>query len=181
MNWNRTAPGVAGEARTAKATADGGARLSTGDVWGSLAKASFAVLSHVDGTGAPRSSGVVFGVARNRLYIAAAADSRKAREIATGQLVAVTVPIRRGGILALLLPIPPATITFRATATVHQPGSLDIGSVSHSLERLIPESRRAGSFVLELVPEGRFMTYGLGVPLTAMADPALALARVPVA
>ena len=99
----------------------------------------------------------------------------------TGQEVAVTVPVRRGGILALLVPIPPATITFHARATVHPAGSLDIGSVSKELAKLVPEARKAGSCVIELVPEGRFLTYGIGVSLMDMANPARALARVPVA
>jgi hypothetical protein len=150
-------------------------------VWQALAKASFAVLSHVSAAGEPRSSGVVYGVADRRLFVAVAADGWKARQIASGDEVAVTVPVRRGGLLALCLPIPPATITFHARATVHPAGSLDIGSISGDLEKLVPEARKTGSCVLELVPEGRFLTYGIGVPLMAMADPALAIARVPVA
>ena len=47
--------------------------------------------------------------------------------------------------------------------------------------KLVPEARKAGSSVIELVPEGRFLTYGIGVSLMEMANPALALARVPVA
>jgi hypothetical protein len=150
-------------------------------VWKVLGNASFAVLSHVNAAGEPRSSGVVYGVADRRLFVAVAADGSKARQIASGDSVAVTVPVRRGGILALFLPIPPATITFHARATVHAAGSLDIGSVSRDLEKLVPEERKTGSCVLELAPEGRFLTYGIGVSLRAMADPGLALARVPVA
>ena len=163
------------------ANTTGGAGLSTEAVWHALAKASFAVVSHVSGAGEPRSSGVVYGVADRRMYIAVAADGWKARQVVTGQEVAVTVPVRRGGILALLVPIPPATVTFHARATVHPAGSLDIGSVSKELEKLVPEARKAGSCVIELVPEGRFLTYGIGVSLMEMANPARALARVPVA
>lgn len=170
---------TSGGARDEAAT--GGASLSTEAVWQALAKASFAVVSHVNAAGEPRSSGVMYGTVDRRLYIAVAADGWKARQIVTGQEVAMTVPVRRGGILALLVPIPPATITFHATATVHPAGSLDIGSVSKELERLVPEARKAGSCVIELVPEGRFLTYGIGVSLMDMANPARALARVPVA
>lgn len=158
----------------------GGAHVSRETVWGALAKASFAVVSHVNSEGEPRSSGVVFGTADRRLYVAVAADGWKARQIASGQVVSVTVPVRRGGILALLAPIPPATITFEARATVHPAGSLDIGSVSKELTRLVPEERKAGSCVIELVPEGRFLTYGIGVSLMDMRRPALAMAHVPV-
>ena len=157
------------------------ARVSTDAVWQALTKASFAVVSHVNAAGEPRSSGVVYGTVGRRLYVAVAADGWKARQIVTGQEVAITVPVRRGGILALLVPIPPATITFHARATVHPAGSLDIGSVSKELAKLVPEARKAGSCVIELVPEGRFLTYGIGVSLMDMANPARALARVPVA
>jgi hypothetical protein len=155
--------------------------VSCDTVWRALAKASFAVVGHVNAAGEPRSSGVVYGTANRRLYVAVAADGWKARQIVTGDRVAVTVPVRRGGFLALLVPIPPATITFHARATVHPAGSLDIGLVSKELMKLVPEARKAGSSVIELVPEGRFLTYGIGVSLMDMADPALALARVPVA
>jgi hypothetical protein len=166
---------------TAVEAAIGTASLSTEAVWHALAKASFAVVSHVSTAGEPRSSGVVYGVADRRIYVAVAADGWKARQIATGDQVAVTVPVRRGGILALLVPIPPATITFRARATVHPAGSLDLGSISKDLEKLVPEARKTGSCVVELMPEGRFLTYGIGVSLMDMANPARALARVPVA
>ena len=92
----------------------------------------------------------------------------------------MTVPVRRGGILALLAPIPPATITFRARATVHPAGSLDFGLVSKELKSILPEARQATSCVLELLPEGRFLTYGIGVSLMDLRDPALALAHGPV-
>jgi hypothetical protein len=167
--------GVAGDE-----AATGTARVSSEAVWQALAKASFAVIGHVNAEGEPRSSGVVYGVADRRMYVAVAADGWKARQLVTGQEIAVTVPVRRGGILSLLAPIPPATITFQARVTVHPAGSLDVGSVSKELTRLVPEARKAGSCILELVPVGRFLTYGVGVSLMDMRDPALALARVPV-
>ena len=158
----------------------GGPHVSSEAVWRALAKASFAVVSHVNSAGEPRSSGVVYGIVDRRLYVAVAEDGWKARQIATGQEVAVTVPVRRGGLLSLLVPIPPATITFHARATVHPAGSLDIGSVSKDLLKLVPDERKAGSCIIELAPEGRFLTYGIGVTLMDMRSPVLARARVPV-
>jgi hypothetical protein len=180
MSTNGTAALAADMAGETAHEAVAAALVSADAVWRALAKASFAVMSHVTAEGEPRSSGVVYGTAGRRLYVATAADGWKARQIATGQELSVTVPVRRGGLLALLFPIPPATITFRARATVHAPGSLDLESISKPLLKLVPESRRTGSCVMELAPEGRFLTYGIGVPLMAMADPAKALARVAV-
>jgi hypothetical protein len=171
------------ETSVGSAGADGGgqaARPTSDQVWRALAKASFAVVSYVTPAGAPRSSGVVYTIAGRRLYVAVAPDSWKARHIARSGQVAVTVPVRRGGVLALLLPIPPATVSFHATAIVHPPGSPESTSLPKELEALLPAERRASSTVLEIVPEGRFLTYGVGVSLMQMRSPAAARARVPV-
>jgi hypothetical protein len=174
MSTNEAAQRVhASRAPNEKAVTNGVA-LSCSAVWRALEKASFAVVSHVCPSGEPRSSGVVYGVVNRRLYVAVAADGWKARQIANGQEVAVTVPVRRGGILSLLMPIPPATITFRSTATVHPAGSLHVTSVSKDLAKLVPEERQESSVIIELTPKGRFLTYGIGVSLLDMRDPALA-------
>lgn len=153
-------------------------RLAREQVWRALDKASFAVLSFVTPAGEPRSSGVVYAVENGHLYTAVGPASWKARCIADGAQVSVTVPVRRGGVLSLLAPIPPATISFHARAIVHPAGSLDIRKLSKKLAALVPEKRRAGS-LLELVPEGVFLTYGIGVSLMDMTDPDVALAHVP--
>jgi hypothetical protein len=156
------------------------ARLGVEQVWAALDKASFAVLSFVAPDGEPRSSGVVYAVARRRMYVVTAPDSLKARQLYDASTVSVTVPVRRGGLLSLVAPIPPATITFRARTTVHRAGSVDPASISKKLARMLPAQRKAGA-VLELEPVGTFVTYGIGVSLREMMDPSLSLARVPIA
>ena len=153
---------------------------STVQVWQELDRASFAVIGYVTPTGEPRSSGVVFKTVGRRLYVAVEPEGWKARHIADGDEVSVTVPVRRGGPLSLLMPIPPATISFHALALVHPAGTLDAGSLSKDLESLLPLERRARAVIIELVPAGRFVTYGVGVSLMAMRDPRLARAAVPV-
>jgi len=157
-----------------------GPRLRSEGVWRALDEASFAILGYVTPSGEPRSSGVVYGTVGRRLYVAVAPDSWKARHIASSGRVAVTVPVRRGGILSLVAPIPPATISFHATAVVHPPGSPEVRARSKELASLLPAERQASSSVIEVVPEGAFVTYGLGVPLMKMRDPAAARERVPV-
>lgn len=158
----------------------GGPRLTSELVWRTIAKRSFAVLSYVTPTGQPRSSGVVYAAGPRRLYVAVAPDSWKALHIpATGQ-VAVTVPVRRGGLLSLLLPIPPATISFHARAVVHPPGQVDLGSVWAELATLVPADRLSSCRIVEIFPEDHFLTYGIGVPLRRMREPKLSRARVPV-
>jgi hypothetical protein len=156
-------------------------RLTSEQVWRALAKASFAVLGYVTPSGEPRSSGVVCRAIGRRLYVAVAADSWKARHVGASGRVSVTVPVCRGWILSLALPIPPATITFHGTAIVHQAGSPETHALLKELGSLIPAERRATGWVIEIVPEGEFLTYALGVPLRKMGNPAASLARVPVA
>lgn len=158
-----------------------GPTLCCDDVWHALERASFAVLSHVNGAGQPRSSGVVDAVDKRRLYVVVAPTSWKARHIADGGTVSLTVPVRRGGLLSLFIPIPPATISFRARAMVHATASLDWATLPKALKALVPESRQAEATLLELVPEGRFVTYGIGVSLSKMRDPVASRALVPVA
>jgi Pyridoxamine 5'-phosphate oxidase len=156
-----------------------GARLTAEQVWRALAKASFAVLAYVTPSGEPRSSGVVYKTLEGRLYVAVAPGSWKAKHVAATGQVAVTVPVRRGGILSLVAPIPPATVSFHGKAIVHAAGSPQLGSLLNELGSLIPRERRASACVIEILPEGAFVTYGLGVPLRTMLDPVAARGRVP--
>ena len=150
--------------------------VGTDQIWRELTRASFAVISYVTPAGEPRSSGVVYAIEGRRMYVATAADSWKARHIAACGQVAVTVPVRRGGLLSLLLPIPPATISFHADATVHAAGPLDDGTHAR-LSSLMPASRRVRCRLIEISPVGQFVTYGVGVPLGQMRDPARSGAR----
>jgi hypothetical protein len=156
-----------------------GPSLTTEQVWRALEKASFAVIGYVTPSGEPRSSGVVYKTVGRRLFVVTAPDSWKAKHIASSGRVAVTVPVRRGGALSLVVAIPPATVSFHATATVYPPGSPQLRSLPKELMALLPAERRSGGSVVEIVPEGTFVTYGLGVPLMKMADPDAAGGRVP--
>ena len=119
--------------------------------------------------------------AAGRLYVSVAPDGWKARHIAADGRVAATVPVRPGGILSLVAPIPPATISFHGTAVVHPAGSPEVGALSEALGSLLPAERRASASIVEVAPQGAFLTYGVGVPLLKMRTPATARARVPVA
>jgi pyridoxamine 5'-phosphate oxidase-like protein len=154
--------------------------LTSERVWNEIGQASFAVISYVTPAGKPRSSGVMCAARNHRLYVVTAADSWKARQISDGDEVAVTVPIRRGGWLSMVAPIPPATISFHAKATVHPAGSVSIEKMPKKLASQLPRERRSAGCLLELAPEGNFLTYGLAVSLPDMAKPQAALAHVPV-
>ncbi len=150
-------------------------------VWSEIADASFAIVAYVTPAGEPRSSGVSFKSAGRRLYIAVDPNSWKAKHIAASERVSVTVPVRRGGVLTLFLPIPPATISFQATAVVHPAGPIDeFPSLPKELVSLLPVDRRTVVRVIELIPEGEFLTYGIGVSLMDMKQPDVAQGRVAV-
>jgi len=156
-----------------------GPRLTFEQVWHALARSSFAVLGYVTPAGDPRSSGVVYKAVDHRLYVAVAPDSWKARHLAASGRVAVTVPVRRGGILSLLFPIPPATVTFHGSARVMRADPVEAGPVLDQLAPLLPPDRRSSSVLVEILPEGDAVTYGLGVALLKMRIPAAARGRVP--
>jgi hypothetical protein len=180
----QTGVGAAGEDVPRAVLGDGGqpmaARLTTERVWHHIAKASFAIVSYVTPAGQPRSSGVMYRCIGGRLYVAVAPDSWKARHIAASGRVAVTVPVRRGGLLSLVAPIPPATISFHAAAIVHPAGSPQVRPLLKELGSLIPAERQTSGCVIEVIPQGAFLTYALGVPVRRMRDPAAASARAPV-
>jgi hypothetical protein len=155
-------------------------RLTGEQVWRQIAKASFAVLSHVTPAGEPRSSGVVYRTLGRRLYVAVAPDSWKARHVAVDGRVSLTVPVRRGGVLALVMPIPPATVSFHGRAIVYPAGSPEVGPLLDELGSLLPAERRTSAAIIAIVPEGAFVMYGIGISLATMRDPASARARVPV-
>lgn len=152
---------------------------SSDQVWRAIAKSSFAVIGHVTPGGEPRSSGVLYAVADRVLYVIVASDSWKARHIAASGQVAVTVPVRRGGVMSLALPIPPATISFHASAKVHSGDAVPEAMLA-KLGPLLPAGRSDSCSLLEIHPTGHFVTYGLGVSLRQMRDTTLARARVPV-
>ena len=156
------------------------ARLTSEQVWRKVTATSFAVLGYVTPRGEPRASGVVYRTRGRRLYVAVAPDSWKARHIAVSGKVSVTVPVRRGGVLSLVAPIPPATVSFHGTATVYPADSPQVRPVLEDLGALLPTERRTSASIIEIVPDGTFVTYGLGVSLTKMRDPAAARGRVPV-
>jgi hypothetical protein len=157
-----------------------GPRLTSTRIWRELERASFAVVGYTTPAGEPRSSGVLYVAEGHRLYVVVAGDSWKARHIALSGRVAVTVPVRRGGLLSLLAPIPPATISFPGNATVRPAGEPGSGSLPSRLARMLPAERRASSTIIEIQPDGRFVTYGIGVRLLRMRDPAASRATVPV-
>ena len=57
-------------------------------------------------------------------------------------------------------------------------GSPEVRPLLEELGALLPTERRASASIIEIIPEGAFVTYGLGVSLAKMRDPSAARSRV---
>lgn len=75
--------------------------------------------------------------------------------------------------------VPAATITCSGTASIRALDEMD-PEIVETVTQEDPELR-AHSIGIEVVPEGDFVTYGIGVSMIAMKDPTKARARAPVA
>jgi hypothetical protein len=153
--------------------------VSTDAVWRHVNRKTFAVISWVTPAGEPRSAGVVYRAEGRRVYVGIDADSWKDRHITASGRVSVTVLVRRGGLLSLFAQIPPATITFRGAAVVHPEDALP--TLPKVVEKLLPPGKEPRAFrIIEIRPEGDFVTYGIGVALPTMLKPDEASGRAPV-
>ena len=148
-----------------------GLTLSTEQVWKAIAKTSFASSAISPRRGSPDPAASSTRPSAGGCIVAVAPDSWKARHIAASGRVAVTVPVRRGGLLSLVAPIPPATDQLPRDGE-RAPGRLAAGSPL--LKELGSLSRPSGgppASIIEILPEGAFVTYGLGVSLSKHARP----------
>jgi Pyridoxamine 5'-phosphate oxidase len=153
--------------------------VTTDAVWRHVGKKTFAVISWVTPAGEPRSAGIVYRATGRRVYVGVDTDSWKARHIAASGRVSVTVLVRRGGLLSLFAQIPPATITFHGTAVVHSEDALP--TLPKVVEKLLPPGKEPRDFrIIEIRPDGDFVTYGIGVALPTMLKPEKASGRAPV-
>ena len=135
-----------------------------------IAGRSFAVLSTVSDAGFPHAAGVVYAADGTDLYVSTMRSSRKARNIAADDRVAVVIPVRR-------LPIgPPFNVQFQGRASVLDVDDPDItrlvaaGTLSGITKH--GELDEPDGCFLRIRPTATVHTYGLGVSALAVArDP----------
>jgi len=157
------------------------APVTTDIIWSALSDHLFAVLSWVTPQGAARSAGIVYLVRDSKLLIGTEATSWKARHIRANPNVSVTATFNRRIPLMPWIRLPDATITFHGKARVIEPADVD-AALLHEMEKGMVEDRErvTNSSMIEVTPEGDFVTYGIGVSLLAMRDPRKAQGRAPV-
>lgn len=155
--------------------------LTSQQVWNELKKEIFAVLGMVTPKGEARTIGIVYIMHDQKLYIATGKDSWKARHIQRNPHVSLTVPISKRIPFLPWIKIPAATITFSGIANVLKPQSLG-QDVLHALLQGAEQdtAKLADMIVLEIQPQGEFVTYGIGIPLAEMRFPEKARGRAPV-
>jgi hypothetical protein len=149
---------------------------SADEVWPYIEKWPFAVVGFVTPNGEPRAAGVMYKVRDRVLNVLTGPDTWKAKHIKANPNVVVTVTVQR-------LPIrirqaPPAVITFPGHATVVPIEEVD-AALRTDLMRGVDDTTLE-TCVIRIEPVGRFVTYGIGVPLMKMRHPEESLARVPV-
>jgi len=156
--------------------------LSSQQVWKELNKELFAVLGMVTPKGEARTIGIVYTTHAQKLYIATAKDSWKARHTRQNPHVSLTVPIAKRIPFLPMIKIPAATITCSGTAKVLEPDKVE-KEILFALLRGLSENqeRLAGMCIIEIEPVGEFITYGVGISLMEMRDTIKARGRAPVA
>ena len=155
--------------------------VTTKIVWQAIEKELFAVLGMVTSKGEARTVGIVYLVQGRKFYIGTGLKTWKARHIAANQAVSMTIPIARRVPIAPWVRIPQATITFSGTARiipgVEAPRDL-LQLVFH--HKADDEVFMKDTCLIEVTPQGDFLTYGIGIPLIKMREPELARGRAPV-
>ena len=155
------------------------ADVTTDSVWKEVEKRSFAVLAMVTPKGEARTAGIVYTVHDRHLYIGTARESYKARWIEGNPSVSLTVTIAKRIPFYPFMQIPSATITFQGDASVRAHDEVDEAVVG-ALFRGLELDAAAEHCLLRIAPRGRFLTYGIGVPLLTMRSPAKARGSAPV-
>jgi hypothetical protein len=150
-------------------------------IWKELEDQIFAVIGMVNARGESRTAGIVYVVNDKVLYISTGKDSWKARHIRGNSHVSMTVPIAKRVPLMPWIKVPAATITFSGKARVYEPGEVDQEILSALLQGMEEDKESLSEIcVIEIQPQGDFVTYGVGVSLLQMRDPVLARGRAPV-
>ncbi|WP_353815297.1 pyridoxamine 5'-phosphate oxidase family protein [Agromyces sp. SYSU T00266] len=153
--------------------------ITSDEVWTAIAKEEFMVVGMVSVRGEARTAGVMHHVHDGTLWFTTNDREWKARHIAANPSVSVTVPIAKRVPFMPWTTVPPATITFAATAETVPAADLppDVSrALLHGLE--VTDGGERGALVgIGLRPRGDFVTYGVGVSVLGMRDTELARGR----
>jgi nitroimidazol reductase NimA-like FMN-containing flavoprotein (pyridoxamine 5'-phosphate oxidase superfamily) len=134
-----------------------------------IARHSFCTLA-TSSADRPHSVGVLYSLVGTDLFVSTLKDSKKARNIASNQRVAVCIPVRRFPMA------PPFLVQFGAAAEIVAcEDSVVVDLVRDGRLKKITghgELDEPGTCFLRITPDEKVFTYGIGVPLrTLLRDP----------
>jgi hypothetical protein len=153
-------------------------KLTSAEVWNAIEKEIFAVLGMVSAQGEARTVGIVYVVKNRKIYIGTESDTWKARHVAANPHVSLTVPIAKRIALMPWIRIPAATITFKGTARLIPAGEASPEVLAAIYRGMAQDAELiARTALIEVTPEGDFLTYGVGVSLMQMRSPDTARGR----
>ena len=154
---------------------------TTGNVWEAINQNLFAVLGMVTKDNQSRTVGIVYLVKDHKLYIGTGLNTWKARHIKGNPSVSMTIPIAKRVPVAPWIKVPQATITFSGSAKII-PGDQVSKDLLTAVFRHKADDQEfmKDNCLIEVSPEGDFITYGIGIPLMKMRHPELARGRAPV-
>lgn len=154
--------------------------LTSAQVWQAMGEANFAVVGMVNAAGQARTAGVVIATDRPFVRFMSGRQEWKVRHIEGNPHVSVTVAIPKHVPLLPMIKVPAATITFHGTARLVDPADAApavIKTLTGGLELGEPAQDMT---VVEITPDGDFVTYGVGMRVDKMRDTQFARGRVPV-
>jgi hypothetical protein len=155
--------------------------VTTENVWKALNKELFGILGMVTQENESRTVGIVYIVQGKKLYISTGTKSWKARHIQRNTNVSMTVPIAKRIPFLPWIKIPQATITFSGKARVFPAREADYDLLKALFRHFADDKELIeSSSIIEIIPKGDFLTYGVGLPLIKMMKPELARGRAPV-
>lgn len=157
-------------------------QLTNNQVWKEIEQNLFAVVGMVTPGSEARTVGIVYVVNDHKLYFGTFKETWKVKHILHNPHVSLTVPIAKRIPLMPWIKIPAATITFAGVARVLENDAVK-ADVLKALYRDVAKDEKAmaQSCVIEVTPQGEFLTYGVGIPLMQMRFPEKARGRAAVA
>jgi len=156
-------------------------RLESSEVWKVMEKQIFGVLGMVNAKGEARTVGIVYHARDKKVFIATDKETWKTRHVQGNPHVSMTMVIPKRIPFLPFIKIPSATITFSGVAEV-MPAEDAAEDVRRALLRGLADDDELVKTmcIIEVEPQGDFITYGIGVPLMSMRYPEKARGRAPV-
>lgn len=155
-------------------------KITIDQVWDAIQNEVFCVLGMINQQNQARTVGVVYAVQDRKLYVGTGMDTWKTKHIQGNPSVSVTVPIPRRVPFLPWITIPQATITFSGTASITEAREVNYDLLQAVFRHKADDPAfLKETCVIEIIPHGEFVTYGVGVPLLKMRHPDQARGRAP--